>query len=110
MIREFSVSGLIAAFAQTSAYNLDTGGVVITDDFLESHDLVGPTKTEALSTVTAIYDIGCVVGAIVAFTIGEALGRKKAIMVGTTIMALGTIIKTSSFSLPQMIVGRIVLG
>jgi MFS family permease len=86
------------------------GGVVITEDFLELHDLVGPTKTTTLSTVTAIYDVGCFLGAIVAFTIGERLGRKMSILVGTTIMAVGTILQASSYSLAQMFVGRIVLG
>ncbi|KAJ5511477.1 hypothetical protein N7453_003580 [Penicillium expansum] len=85
-------------------------GVVITQDFLEIHDLVGPTKTTALSTVTAIYDIGCFFGALVAFTIGGRLGRKKAILLGNTIMAVGAILQTSSSSLAQMFVGRIVLG
>jgi MFS family permease len=89
---------------------VDIGGVVITQDFLEVHDLVGPSKTSDLSTVTAIYDIGCFFGAIVAFTIGERLGRKKAILLGTTIMAVGAILQASSFSLPQMFVGRIILG
>ena len=84
--------------------------MVITQNFLEVHDLVGPTKTTALSTVTAIYDVGCFFGAIIAFTIGERLGRKKAIMLGTTIMAIGTILQASSFSLPQMFVGRVILG
>jgi MFS family permease len=88
----------------------DTGGVVITEDFLVVHDLVGPTKTKTLSTVAAIYDIGCFIGAIVAFTIGESLGRKNSIIVGTIIMVVGTILQASSFSLGQMFVGRIVLG
>ncbi|KAJ5234068.1 uncharacterized protein N7469_005834 [Penicillium citrinum] len=85
-------------------------GVVITQDFLEIHDLVGPTKTKILSTVTAIYDVGCFLGAIFAFTIGEKLGRKKTILVGTTIMAVGAILQAASFSLAQMFVGRIVSG
>lgn len=83
---------------------------MITKDFLEVHDLVGPTKTKTLSTVTAIYDVGCFFGAIFAFTIGERLGRKKAILLGTTIMAVGTILQATSFSLEQMFVGRIILG
>lgn len=83
---------------------------MITQDFLEVHDLVGPTKTKTLSTVTAIYDVGCFLGAVFAFTIGERLGRKKAIMVGTTIMAIGAILQASSFSLAQMFVARIVSG
>ncbi|KAJ5561274.1 hypothetical protein N7461_000035 [Penicillium sp. DV-2018c] len=103
----------VACATDMSLFGYDQGvfsGVVITQNFLEIHDLVGPTKTTALSTVTAIYDVGCFFGAIVAFTIGERLGRKKAIMVGTTIMAVGAILQASSFSLAQMFVGRIILG
>ncbi|KAL3965571.1 hypothetical protein ACCO45_002575 [Purpureocillium lilacinum] len=85
-------------------------GVIVTDDFLVLHDLVGPEKTSLLSTITAIYDIGCFFGAIVAFTIGERLGRKKSIIIGTSIMTVGTILMTTSFSIEQMFVGRIVLG
>jgi MFS family permease len=85
-------------------------GVVITEDFLEIHDLVGPTKTKTLSTVTAIYDVGCFLGAILAFTIGEGLGRKKTVLAGTTIMAVGAILQATSFSLEQMFVGRIISG
>lgn len=83
---------------------------MVTDDFLVLHDLVGPSRTNVLSTLAAIYDIGCFIGAVAAFTVGERLGRKKTILIGTTIMAAGVIIKTSSFSLTQMFVGRVVLG
>ncbi|KAF9771622.1 hypothetical protein IL306_010732 [Fusarium sp. DS 682] len=85
-------------------------GVIVTDDFLILHDLVGPTKTTMLSTITAIYDIGCFFGAIAAFTLGERLGRRKSILAGTVIMSIGAILMTASYSLPQMFVGRIVLG
>ncbi|KAI5457397.1 general substrate transporter [Mariannaea sp. PMI_226] len=85
-------------------------GVIVTDDFLVLHDLVGREKTTLLSTVTAIYDIGCFFGAIAAFTLGERLGRKKSILVGTSIMSIGAILVTSSFSLEQMFVGRVILG
>ncbi|KAF7596389.1 Sterol 3-beta-glucosyltransferase [Aspergillus hancockii] len=71
---------------------------------------IGPSKTKILSTVTAIYDIGCFFGAIIAFTIGERLGRKKSTLLGTTIMSIGTLLKVTSYRLPQMFVGRIVLG
>lgn len=87
-----------------------SGGVVVTRDFLEVHNLVGPTKTTTLSTVAAIYDIGCFFGAILAFTVGERLGRKKSILLGTVIIAVGTVLQASSYSLPQMFIGRIVLG
>lgn len=41
---------------------------------------------------------------------GETLGRKKSIMVGTTVMAMGALLQTTAYGVPQMIVGRIVAG
>ncbi|KAJ5593981.1 uncharacterized protein N7459_000189 [Penicillium hispanicum] len=103
----------VACATDMTLFGYDQGvfsGVVITQDFLEVHDLVGPTKTKTLSTVTAIYDVGCFLGAIFAFTIGERLGRKNAILLGTTIMAVGAVLQTASFSLAQMFVARVVSG
>ena len=71
---------------------------------------VGPEHTSLLGTVTALYDVGCFFGAIAAFSIGEHLGRKKAVLLGTTVMSIGAILQISAFSVPQMIVGRIVAG
>lgn len=63
-----------------------------------------------LGTVTAIYDIGCFVGAIAAFLIGDPLGRKKSILLGTVIMSIGAILQITAYGVPQMIVGRIIAG
>lgn len=60
--------------------------------------------------MTAIYDIGCFFGAITAIWLGEALGRKKTVLVGTTIMSIGAILQISSYSTGQMIAGRIIAG
>ncbi|KAL4755148.1 hypothetical protein BDW72DRAFT_200185 [Aspergillus terricola var. indicus] len=103
----------LACATDMTLFGYDQGvfsGVVVTPDFLQVHGLVGPSKTKILSTVTAIYDVGCFFGALLAFTAGERLGRKKTILLGCTIMAIGTVLKASSYSLAQMFVGRIVLG
>ncbi|KAF2254942.1 general substrate transporter [Trematosphaeria pertusa] len=84
------------------------GGVIVTPDFLDQLQLNG--KASLLSTVTAIYDIGCFFGAISVCVIGEPLGRKKTILLGTTIMSIGAIIQTASYGVPEMIVGRIIAG
>lgn len=60
--------------------------------------------------MTAIYDIGCFVGAISACWFGEKYGRKKTVLMGTSIMLVGAILQFTSFSVPQMITGRIVGG
>jgi len=53
-----------------------------------------------------LYDVGCFFGAVSGFTLGERLGRKRAILLGTIVMMIGGIIQTAAFSVAQMIVGR----
>lgn len=83
-------------------------GVIVTPDFLDVLDLRG--KTSLIGTVTALYNVGCFFGAVAAVIFGERLGRKRMILCGTTIMSIGALLKTTAFSVPQMIVGRIVTG
>lgn len=45
-----------------------------------------------------------------AFSLGERLGRKKSILLGTTVMSIGAILQIAAYSTAQMIVGRIVAG
>ncbi|KAF2242601.1 sugar transporter [Trematosphaeria pertusa] len=103
----------IACATDMSLFGYDQGvfsGVNISQDYLNIHNLNGPGNTDTLAIVTAIYDVGCFFGAIVAFWIGEKLGRKKTIVIGTTTMAVGAALQTSSYSIAHMIVGRIVSG
>lgn len=65
-----------------------TGGVIVTQDFLDTLKLNGPENTKLLGTVTAIYDVGCFFGAVAAFSLGERLGRKKTILLGTTVHSI----------------------
>ena len=80
------------------------GGVIITEDFLNTLGIAGNASMQ--STVTAIYDVGCFFGAILAFVVGDPLGRKNTILLGTTIMSIGAILQIACWSVPQMIVGR----
>ncbi|KAB8221073.1 major facilitator superfamily domain-containing protein [Aspergillus novoparasiticus] len=84
------------------------GGVIVTDDFLDVLHLNG--KTSIISTVTAVYDVGCFFGAIASMILGERLGRKKSILWGTIIMSIGAILQIAAYGVPQMMVGRIVAG
>ena len=64
--------------------------------------------------VTAIYEIGCLVGAMFILGVGDILGRRRAIMLGAFIMFLGVIIQITCMPghspTAQIIVGRIVMG
>lgn len=41
-----------------------------------------------------------------AIGLGDPLGRKKTILLGTTIMSVGALLQITAYSVPQMIVGR----
>jgi MFS family permease len=60
--------------------------------------------------ITALYDIGCVVGSIVCYFIGEWFGRRTMLMAGGAIMVIGTVILGSSYTIAQLIAGRIITG
>lgn len=60
--------------------------------------------------VTAIYDIGCAIGAVVAFMFGEKIGRKRSIILANIIVIIGAAIQTASFEYWQMFISRIIGG
>lgn len=64
--------------------------------------------------VTAIYEIGCLMGAVFILWYADMLGRRKAMILGATIMIIGTIIQVTcaynAMPLAQFIVGRVVTG
>ncbi|USP77670.1 hypothetical protein yc1106_04944 [Curvularia clavata] len=71
-------------------------------------DVLGNPNPTMTGLVTAIYDIGCALGAIVAFVYGEKIGRKRSIMLANLIVVIGAAIQTASFeywfvSLPRSI-------
>ncbi|KAF2455814.1 sugar transporter STL1 [Lineolata rhizophorae] len=61
-------------------------------------------------TMTSIYNIGCFIGAMSTILTGDYLGRPRQIIVGSTVIAVGAVIQTASYSVAQMMVGRIVAG
>jgi MFS family permease len=83
-------------------------GVIVTKDFLNRMGIMNDPKLQ--STVTAIYDVGCFLGAIMTIWIGERLGRKDTIVTGTTIMSIGALLQITAYGLPQMFIGRVVAG
>ncbi|KAI9716502.1 MAG: hypothetical protein M1828_007662 [Chrysothrix sp. TS-e1954] len=58
----------------------------------------------------ASYNLGCFCGAIMTIFVGNPLGRKRTIFIGSAIMVVGAILQCTSYELPQFIVGRIITG
>ncbi|KAI1085518.1 general substrate transporter [Whalleya microplaca] len=64
--------------------------------------------------VTAIYEIGCLIGAMFILWVGDLLGRRKAMILGGVIMIIGTLIQITAYPnhapLAQFIIGRVITG
>ncbi|AEO63159.1 uncharacterized protein THITE_2038523 [Thermothielavioides terrestris NRRL 8126] len=58
----------------------------------------------------AVYEIGCAAGALSVILGGDGFGRRITVMLGQTIVIIGAILQASAFTLPHLIVGRIVTG
>lgn len=53
---------------------------------------------------------GCFFGSLLALVFGENLGRRRVIMLGCLILAIGGALQASASTIPHLIVGRIVAG
>lgn len=58
----------------------------------------------------ALYTVGCMFGALSCIKLGDMLGRIRTIGIGCALTVIGSVILCTSFSLAQLIVGRLVLG
>ncbi|KAK5653989.1 hypothetical protein OQA88_7665 [Cercophora sp. LCS_1] len=83
-------------------------GIIATPDFLDQFDLQDNPSLQG--NTVSVYNLGCFFGALCVLVIGEPLGRKRTIVFGTIIMAVGALLQIAAFDIPQMIVGRVVAG
>ncbi|GAB7347789.1 hypothetical protein MBLNU459_g5330t1 [Dothideomycetes sp. NU459] len=64
--------------------------------------------------VTAIYEVGCLLGAIFTLTLGDKIGRRRNIIAGAIIMIVGVIIQVTPVAghnaTAQFIIGRTITG
>ncbi|KEQ78379.1 putative sugar transporter, partial [Aureobasidium pullulans EXF-150] len=73
----------------------------------------GATKTHDTTiqgVVVACFTLGAIVGSFSCTFFGDTFGRKKLMFSGALFTLIGTILQASSFSLAQLILGRIILG
>lgn len=76
-------------------------GIITEPSFLQQFPAMEPkNKSGAIQAlVVAIYEIGCLIGALGIVAFGDKLGRRRAILIGATIMLVGAAIQTASFGL-----------
>lgn len=82
--------------------------------FLETFPEINAVEDSSKATlqgfVVAIYEIGCMGGALFAMIYGDHFGRRKMIWAGSIIMSVGAVLQSSAFGLPHLIVGRVITG
>ncbi|KAI1149890.1 general substrate transporter [Nemania diffusa] len=99
------------------------GGILTMPQFLDVFPSINPNdaaiaddaslkskRAETQGIAVASYNLGCFLGAVISIFISDRLGRKRMIMLGTSIMIVGAILQASSTTLPHLIVGRIITG
>ncbi|KAJ5888998.1 hypothetical protein N7495_009039 [Penicillium taxi] len=99
-----------------------TGGLLTLESFTKYFPSIDTTNTagwtaaekSAQSTrqgiTVAAYNLGCFAGSIPTIWIGNILGRRKAIFIGSLIMVIGAILQCTSYGLAQLVVGRLITG
>ncbi|KAA8910848.1 hypothetical protein TRICI_004036 [Trichomonascus ciferrii] len=101
---------LLACCFGFACFGYDGGlfsGILTNKLFLETFDYPNDTMQ---GQITGLYDLGCFFGAIFTFIVGDRFGRKTIITSGSFIHVVGGAIQAASYSVPQIIVGRIVAG
>ncbi|KAF5364248.1 hypothetical protein D9756_000737 [Leucocoprinus leucothites] len=69
-----------------------------------------PNHATLQSLLVAIYELGCLAGALSNLWIGDKLGRRRTIMLGGIVMIIGAILQTASVNYAMMLVARVVTG
>ena len=66
--------------------------------------------TKTLGIAVAAYNLGCFAGSVPTIWIGNWLGRRKTIFLGSAIMVVGAILQCTAYHLTQLIIGRLITG
>ena len=93
-----------------------TGGLLTLKSFTKYFPSIDTTTDDSSAQSTrqgitvAAYNLGCFAGSIPTIWIGNMLGRRKAIFIGSFIMVIGAILQCTSYELAQLVIGRLVTG
>ncbi|GAA6059453.1 hypothetical protein JCM10212_005392 [Sporobolomyces blumeae] len=113
----------VAASCGFGLFGYDQGvmsGIISAPQFFETFPACDPARQGKYrasilqALYVAIYEVGCLGGAIFALLFGDKLGRRKMMFTGATVLTLGVLIQVTSFdghwAGGQFIIGRIVTG
>lgn len=82
-------------------------GVVLSASWLSQMD--HPSEL-TIGTITALYDVGAVIGALLAAFTSESLGRKRTLLLGSFLVLIGGILMSTSFTRHEFMASRVIVG
>ncbi|CEH14513.1 mfs monosaccharide [Ceraceosorus bombacis] len=104
------MSGLFAA----GQFSLKFPQLAEVDQFgramVDGRDANPQFDSNVQGAVTAIYEIGAMIGSLIVLWKGDAIGRRTSIAIGATVMIIGATIMTASYEIGQFTAGRIITG
>ncbi|KAH7324589.1 general substrate transporter [Stachybotrys elegans] len=83
------------------------GPIIENEDWLDQFNHPSDTHT---GIIVSSYNLGCLLGCILNFVIGEWLGRRKVIWLAMSFVLVGTTLQISSYNVAHLVVGRIITG
>ncbi|KAG7908123.1 hypothetical protein KL906_003540 [Ogataea polymorpha] len=90
------------------------GSLLTLDSFKKTFPSIDTSRHSDAATMQgftiAVYEIGCLFGALSTMGYGDKIGRRKCIFIGCAIMIVGAVLQCSAFTVGHLIVGRIVTG
>ncbi|KAL2868795.1 sugar porter family MFS transporter [Aspergillus lucknowensis] len=102
----------LAAFVSLGAllFGYDQGvmGMIVADERWK--DLMQPANSWVTGAVVSMYDIGCFVGAMSTGALADLYGRERLLAFSSVVCIVGAVIQAGSYTIPQIIIGRVVLG
>lgn len=109
---------MCAAFATIGGllFGYDQGVISVTlvmDQFLNRFPRVSETASGAgfwKGLMTAMLELGALIGALIAGYLADRLSRKKSIAVAVVIFTIGSILQTAAVEYGMLTVGRLIGG
>ena len=81
------------------------GGVLLHKPFLDA--IGNPTAEYVIPMITSSYSLGATVTSVFVATFAFKIGRRGTIIMGCVAAVIGSVIQSASYSVAQLIVGRI---
>ncbi|KAJ5765414.1 general substrate transporter [Penicillium odoratum] len=110
---------VVPAFLLFGYNQSNMGGVLNYPSFIKEFPAIDTSTTKgdikahnatAQGTVVAVYTLGCLVGALGTSQLGNRIGRRKSLVTAAAVATVGLIIQSTSYSLGQLVVGRVISG